>query len=195
MLRCLKCNAMVSDTSKICRKCGSILQVRSGEAENRWRLRKGAIMDPKETMIPTVLLVLGIAMYVAFGFWMGGAGGAGALLVMTLIGLVIGIPLGIIACFITAWLMGASFGTLKGAILKLAAVYTFPSGVLLLAMTSLSIEGVLLGLLVGLVLFGGLLAWLFELDALEVIVVAIVLFVVRLGVSFAAELLFLGAEG
>ncbi len=152
-------------------------------------------MDPKETTIPAVLLVLGIAMYLAFGLWLGGAGVAAFILGETLVGLAIGIPLGILACFITAWLMGASFGTLKGAILKLAAVYTFPSAVLLLAATSLSIEGVLLGLLFGLVLYCGLLAWLFELDPLEVIVLAIVLFVVRLGASFAAELLFFGAEG
>jgi hypothetical protein len=134
-------------------------------------------MDPKETTIPAVLLGVGVAILVGYGIWTAGAAGAGVVLAVVAIRLVIGIPLGIVACLLTASLMQASFGTLRGAILKLAAVFIFPTAFALL------MPG-LLAWLAAVVLYYFLLAFLFELEAMEVIVLVFVLSGVNIVAAF-----------
>ena len=63
-------------------------------------------MDPKETKIPLILLAVGIAMYFAFGLWLGGAGVAAFILGETVVGLLIGIVLAIVLFVVR---LGASF--------------------------------------------------------------------------------------
>jgi hypothetical protein len=114
---------------------------------------------------------------VGYGIWTAGAAGAGVVLAVVAIRLVIGIPLGIVACLLTASLMQASFGTLRGAILKLAAVFIFPTAFALL------MPG-LLAWLAAVVLYYFLLAFLFELEAMEVIVLVFVLSGVNIVAAF-----------
>lgn len=126
----------------------------------------------KEVTIPAVLLGIALAVFVGYGFYAAGAAGAGVVLMAVGVQLVIGVLLAIIACFITAKVMGISFGPLGSASLKLAAIFTFPAAV------SLFIPVV--GWLAALILYFALLAWLFDLEAFEAVVCAVVIWVVRM---------------
>jgi hypothetical protein len=123
--------------------------------------------DAKEVKIPLALIVVGLAIFVVFGFHVGGAAGVAAALAVMAVRVVIGVTLGVIACFITARIMDASFGYLNTAILKLAAIFIVTGAV--------SAIIPLAGWLVGLVLYYGLLTWFFDLEILEVIVLSVVL--------------------
>ena len=127
--------------------------------------------EAKEVKIPAALLGIALVVFVGYGFYTAGAAGAAMALVALGIQLVIGVVLAIIACFITAKLMGISFGPIGTASLKLAAIFAFPAAV------SLFIP--LVGWLVALFLYFGLLAWLFDLEGMEVVVCAIVIWGIR----------------
>lgn len=129
-------------------------------------------MDAKEVKIPLGLLVVGIAVMVFAAFQ--DAGTRGAVEVMAVIGTYIAVlvSLGIVALFIVAKVLDASFGPASIAALKLAAVFIFPAAIGLLLP-----EG--LGWVVALVLYLALLAWLFELDGTELIVCVVVIGIVR----------------
>jgi hypothetical protein len=101
-------------------------------------------------------------------------------LAIQIAGLVIGVFLGIIACYVTASLLGTSFGYLGSAALKLAGIFTFPTAVSQL---------VPFGWLLSLILFFGLLTWLFNLDWFEALIFTFVLWGVRIGFIFGLAML------
>jgi hypothetical protein len=101
--------------------------------------------------------------------------------------LLIMIPLGIVACFITAKLMGISFGELRSACVKLAAIFTFPGAVALI------IPVTPLAWLVSIILYFGLLIWFFELEGWEPVVCAVVIWLVRLAATIIATMLLASA--
>jgi len=127
----------------------------------------GRGMDAKEVKIPLALIAIGLALLVGRGFYQAGASGAAVELVAVAVAVALIVTLGVIACFITAKIMDASFGYLNTAILKLAGI------TLATAATSMFIPGV--GWFLKLLVNFGLLMWLFDLEVLEVVVLALVL--------------------
>ena len=95
----------------------------------------------------------------------------GMKVVLTLVGLVIGVAVSLLACFTAAKIMDIDFGPLGTGILKLAAVYMAPGAVAV--MLNDLVFG--LGWIVSGGVYYGLLSWLFDLDFLETVVVAVVL--------------------
>ena len=134
-----------------------------------------------EYAIPAALLAAALLAFVGFGFYAAGPGGA--LVVMTTVGvsLALATGLGIVACFMAAKILGTSYGPLGTGVLKLAAIIAFSSAV------SLFIPYV--GWLASLLLYYGLLSWLFDLDAIETIVTALVIWAVRMLAFFGIALL------
>jgi hypothetical protein len=130
--------------------------------------------DAKETLIPLVLAVIALMIFSVYGAVVAGPAGAGA--VVTLVGLqvLVGVPLAILSFFITARLMSISFGFIGPAFRKVTAIYTFPAAVALI------IPIPVLGWLVSFILYFALLAWFFELDPLELLVTALVLWATRI---------------
>ena len=88
--------------------------------------------DAIEIKIPLALLLAGLAIIAGYAFLIAGPGLAMAVVTLQMVLLLIMIPLGIVACFITAKLMGISFGELRSACVKLAAIFTFPGAVALI---------------------------------------------------------------
>ena len=78
-------------------------------------------VDPMEVRIPGACLVVGLVLLLVYGFVKGGASGAGDILAAVAIELLLGVPLGVLACFIAAKVLGTDFGLLRTAIVKLAA--------------------------------------------------------------------------
>jgi hypothetical protein len=135
--------------------------------------------DPKDVQIPLVLVVLGFLLFAITGYRLSGAGGPAVMMAYIGVATVLGTILMIAAAFVTAKLIGASFGELSTASLKLAAIYIFPA-----AIGSLMPFGGFLAFFIWL----GLLLWLFELEVYQAVVFAIVLWVV----NFLVGLLLVG---
>jgi hypothetical protein len=132
--------------------------------------------DPKDYLIPGVLLSIGILIFLAWSVILGGLTGLAVMAVYLPIRLVVQVVVGVIACFFTARIMGTSFGYLKTAIIKLAAIFVFP------AAATFFIPWV--GWILALLLYWKLIEWLFELEAMETIVLAIVIWFVNIGAMF-----------
>ena len=132
--------------------------------------------DAKEKSIPLALITLGVALYCVAAFVHVGPAGAGATLMLVTIGAAVQTVLLIVAALIVGSLMGVSFGTVPSAVLKFAAATLFAGGLGALVSTG--------GGLIGLFVFLGLVAWLFEIE----LVYAIVLTVVYVLVSFVVAL-------
>ena len=88
--------------------------------------------DPKDFQIPIVLIIVGFLIWAFVGYRMMGTAGPAIALAVIGVGAVIGTALMIAAAFLTAKLLGMSFGELGPAVLKLAAIYLFPAAVGLL---------------------------------------------------------------
>jgi hypothetical protein len=127
--------------------------------------------DPKDLQIPLVLIVLGLIIYGIGGFNRTGTNGAAAQVSGVLMAAGIGTAVMIFAAFVTASLVGVSFGELGPAALKLAAIYIFPASI-----ASLIPFGILLAFFIWL----GLLMWLFELEVFQAVIFTIVLISVNL---------------
>ena len=126
--------------------------------------------DPKDFQIPIALIIVGFLIWAFVGYRMMGTAGPAIALAVVGVGAVIGTALMIAAAFLTAKLLGMSFGELGPAVLKLAAIYLFPA-----AVGSLFPFGVLIAM----ILWFALLLWLFEIEVFQAVVFVIVLFVVR----------------
>ena len=137
-------------------------------------LEASAPTPAKEYLIPAALIAAGICISAVYGLAVGGASGFLSVLIYTAVTAVFQVALGIVACLITARAMGVAFGYAGSAILKLAAIFIFPSAVAILIPS-------IIGKIVGLIIYWGLIEWLFELDALETIVFAIVIWLVNIG--------------
>lgn len=134
-------------------------------------------VDAKEYKIPAALLLVGILIDIGHTVFTAGVKGVGPELLAMGIIVTVQVILGIIACFITARIMGANFGTLTPAMVKLAAVCVFPGAVALFIPSFIPLVGMFLTPL----LFWGLLEWLFELDVMESIVLVFVIWIVQIG--------------
>ena len=144
------------------------------------------MLEATEDKVALVLLVLGSALL----WWVGlsGAGVAGAVVVLVAYGLyaVISVIAGIAAAYATASLINASFGLLHSAVLRLAGIIVFTAAI------SVAIPyGGLLSLLV----YIGLLFWLFELEPFEILVFTIILWVVGFLVGLALVAMLVSAAG
>ena len=140
--------------------------------------------EAKERLIPAILLAVGLAVFVVYGFVAGGATGAVAVLLLVGVQLTLAVVLGLVACAIVAKVLATSFGYLGSATLKLAAVILFPSALTIL------IPSAPLAWAVSLILFLSLLVWLFDLEPLELIVCAVVIWLVRAVAFFLGALAF-----
>jgi hypothetical protein len=135
-------------------------------------------VDSKEYKIPAILLGVGILIELLRAFFSPSKAGVTAALVALLIALIVRVGLGVVACYLTARIMGVGFGYLTTAILKLAAVFIFPSAVtFFIPMFGIPV----LGSLIAILLYWGLLEWLFELGAMETIALVIIIFFVNTG--------------
>jgi hypothetical protein len=133
----------------------------------------GAKADVTEYRAPLVLLAVGFVVMLIQAGMAESAGGFVITIVFRLIGLVIGVAVGIGACFLVASMMGTSFGYLRSAIVKLAGVFAFTSAL------SGFVGGWGLNWLITVPVYLGLLMWLFELYLYEAFVYALVLWVVQ----------------
>jgi hypothetical protein len=143
--------------------------------------------DAIEIKIPLALLLAGLAIIAGYALLIAGPELAMAVVTLQMVLLLIMIPLGIVACFITAKLMGISFGELRSACVKLAAIFTFPGAVALI------IPVTPLAWLVSIILYFGLLIWFFELEGWEPVVCAVVIWLVRLAATIIATMLLASA--
>ena len=139
-------------------------------------------MDPKEVKYPLILLIVGLVLFLLYGLIKGGFSGAGMILGTVGLQLVMGLPLAVLACFLTAKILSIDFGLLHTAILKLAAAFVFPAAV------GVMLPVPLLGWLVSLVLYWAMLEKFFELEPTELVTCVILIFLVRLvaGIVVAA---------
>jgi hypothetical protein len=137
--------------------------------------------DPKDSTIPTVLIVIAFILIAIAGYRMGGADGPLQAIMILSIASLITTTLMIFAAFITASLIGVSFGELRTASLKLSAIYLFSTALALF----IPYGGILIFFL-----WLGLLMWLFELEVYQAVVFSIVLWVVNFLVGLALRGMF-----
>ena len=125
---------------------------------------------PKDVQIPLTLIVAAFLLFALAGYRVAGPSGPAAAMAAVGVAAVIGTALMLAAAFVTASMIGVSFGELGPAALKLAAIYLFPAAV-----------GTLLpyGGFFALVIWLALLLWLFDLEVYQAVVFAIILFVVN----------------
>jgi len=148
-----------------------------------------AVSDATEIKIPAGLLLAGLAIIFGYALLVAGPEVAKAIIMLQMVGLMFMIPLGIVACFITAKLLAIDFGEMRSACVKLAATFTFPSAVALL------IPAAPIAWLVSVALYIGLLAWLFEMEGWEPVICAIVIWLVRMLAVFLALIAVAGMNG
>lgn len=141
---------------------------------------KDATSDATEFKIPVALLIAGLAIIFGYALVVAGPSLAKAVILMQVIGLAIMIPLGIVACYITAKLLSIDFGDVRSASAKLAAIFTFPSAVALL------IPWGPVAWLVSVLLYLGLLTWLFDMEGWDPLICAIVIWLVRIAATIIA---------
>lgn len=138
-------------------------------------LRMGA---SRERQIPLILIGVGLVLSAIGAMRRLGPAGTPLALAVLIGAAVLGTGLMLVAAFVTASLINASFGELKSAILKLAAIYLFPSS--LFAVFPLWVGFVLSG-----TLSFCLLLWLFDLEMREARIFTAVELVVELLVILA----------
>ncbi|MAE65183.1 MAG: hypothetical protein CMJ18_13005 [Phycisphaeraceae bacterium] len=137
--------------------------------------REGAgATDPREVTIPLAMLLAGIAVLFVRALVTEGSGGVAMALLGIGAEIVIGVPLAIVACFAAARVLDTDFGLLHTAVLKLAAAFIFPAAVAGIIPIGL------LAWIVSLILYLGMLEKFFRLEPTELIVCAILIFLVRI---------------
>ncbi len=199
MQTCPQCNASLGAKAVLCTQCG--YDLRSG---TKTTIRKDSKLDDEELrrrdqeamqrqhLLKERLVPLGLigAAIVTFGGVIAAYGGVEAL-ATTWLGLgmnvAVGVGLMLVACFLTAKMLGVSFGPLGSAVLKLAAIYLFPDAVDLgvYAVTDLSF----IGWITSIVLYFVLLSWLFDLDFGETMICAVVIFMVQMVAGFVVTMI------
>jgi hypothetical protein len=123
-----------------------------------------------EFVIPLVLLCVGLTTFSVGAFVLDGRGAATSVLLAVLVITAIQTVLGIGVAYLTAALIGASFGELKSAFLKFAAVFVLAGAVAWVVPAG--------GWLAFFVYFG-LLLWLFGLETYEAAVFAVIFALLR----------------
>ncbi len=131
-------------------------------------------MNAKELYIPEAMIIAGVAMHLL------APGEEGTTIVGLALAMVVHVAFALAGCFITAGLLKISFGGLFSAVIKLAAVIIFPTGISAIApITQL--------FFLEPVLYLGLMVWLFEIEWFEAVVCSAVIFVMKM---LAATLIF-----
>lgn len=137
----------------------------------------GRIWQLKQWKIPLALLVFGLVMnFVAVMTESAAAGESadpGSTIMGMLTGTAIGVVLMVIAAFIAARLLDTTFGDMRTAVLKLAAIYVAPTAIAGM-LASLTNGGFIVHIVVLLGAYFGLLVWLFDFDLFEAIIFAVI---------------------
>src|SRR5258705_12352879 len=84
---------------------------------------------PKDVQIPLTLIVVAFLLFALAGYRVAGPRGPAIAMAGVGVAAVIGTALMLAAAFVTASMIGVSFGELGPAALKLAAIYLFPAAV------------------------------------------------------------------
>jgi hypothetical protein len=124
----------------------------------------------KEKQIPLVLTFIGLVIWVIVGMSKFGVG-PGTMILIVAIDASVRTVLLVGAAFVTAQMLGVSFGDLGAAWLKFAAVVVLPGAIG---------AAIPFGGIVGMVIAFGLLLWLFDLEVYQAAVFAIIYFVVSI---------------
>jgi hypothetical protein len=128
----------------------------------------------KDRRAPYALLIAGVAIILGNTLIHHGPLDAIAAFGWLAIWMIIGVGAMAVACLITARLLGTSFGELRAAVLKLAAIFLLP--------TAVTVSGFLppwWSTLISTALYFGLLLWLFDLEVYEAAVFTLVMILVR----------------
>jgi hypothetical protein len=131
--------------------------------------------DPKDVLIPVVLLVAGLLLFWVGVLWRTNPQVASLTMGFVAVAAVLETVLGILAAYLTSSISGISFGELRTAALKLAGILLFTGALAFL---------IPLGWIIALFVYLGLLVWLFELDMREALLFAVVLWFMRLLIRF-----------
>lgn len=128
-------------------------------------------------IIPLGLLIAGLLLYAVGGMMHVGKRDLQVYMILIAVAAVIETVLRVIAAFITAAVIGTSFGEVKTALLKLAGIFIFVGGF-----------GTLFGgaSFIGAIFALGLLMWLFEMEMFEAVVFTVISWVVGLGAGLLA---------
>lgn len=129
-----------------------------------------------EKKAPLILFGIGLLILLIAAFAVGGPRGtAGALIALAII-LALYLPLTVAAMYIVAGILGVSFGILKTAILKLAAITLFTAAIDQVgAWVGLPVTGFLVAVAASFFLF----SYFFDLDARDTILSVILISVLR----------------
>ncbi len=143
--------------------------------------------DAKEVRIPLALIAIGLAIFIALGFYRGGPVGAAGILGLEAAEVICCLTMVVIAYFIFDIFMVATFGNLKTIILRLVAI-----SILVGAITRLT-SGMSMGWLLQLAICFGFVARLFKLRLLNAILLSLLIYWaqyegVRAGVAVFGEL-------
>lgn len=131
-----------------------------------------------EFVAPLIILIVGLLMYGVAAMTMASARAAGVVMGLVFIEAVAEALIGIGVAYGLAALIGTSFGELRTAALKLAAILVFSGAVAWL---------VPMGWVLALFVYFGLILWLFGLEVYEAAIFAIVFSLVRIIVSIAVR--------
>jgi hypothetical protein len=141
--------------------------------------------DLWEWQAPVALLAIGLVVILVEAFLAGGSEGATGSVLGIIIGLVVEVPITIVAMYVVAGFLSISFGILKTAILKLAVMIVFTAAIML-AGRALGLTGLAWLLALGVYFF--LFSNFFDLDARETLLSVFLISVIRFVIG-----LFLGA--
>jgi len=139
----------------------------------------------QERIVPIALVAVGLLINVVAAQGLATQGdesatmGYVAALIGTLVEMAVGVSIMVVACFIAAKALGTSFGPLGTALLKLAGIYLFANGAIngMFLLLGFSSFWLTIGVLV--LAYGGLLAWLFDLDVEEVCITVAIMIVTQ----------------
>lgn len=134
--------------------------------------------DAKGTKVPLALIVLGFLLLFVVVWRMPARVSIGEVIVRVAVQTVAEVVLMLVGALITAKLIGASFGAMGPAILKLAAIAVFPGAL----GAAIGIPGI--SWVISVALYFILLVYLFELDTKEALIFAGVMILIRILVVF-----------
>jgi hypothetical protein len=143
----------------------------------------------KDLQMPLVLLVAGLIVEFAAGWWSSGLDASRMLLVLSWVGInvVVGTALTLLGIFIAAKLRGIEMGRFWTAVLKLSAIVVAPSAVmtvLYLFLRFLPLGGLLVAVL-GFCFYFALIGALFDLDQGDTWYCVCVIFLLKLAIYLA----------
>lgn len=143
------------------------------EIQYRTPVKQESSVTFSEFVAPLALLVAGLLLFGFGAFMQAGAGTAAQVMAIVFIVAAVQTVVGIGAAYLTAAMIGTSFGELRTAFVKLAGIIVFSSAIAFL---------IPFGGIVSLFVYFGLLLWLFELEMYEAVAFAFIFAIIRVGV-------------